>query len=1031
MTNINKRGQITIFMILGLVMIAVFAFVIYSSTAVQRIQLQKQAEKVATDILGTTALEYYVTLCTKEAMEDGLDLIGKQGGRILPEQGGNLPSGFRTLPFEIESKTYQATYGIINSDGIITLPPLYPCFASENFPPEYCRFINNPSIFPTYKYFFGFSSLPPLCKTSKDCAYEASWGPFSIQEQLEYFIANRTKECVSLESIVGLNESYNVTEGDVSVNLSISDSSLTAIINFPIVVTFKQAKPVVTFTRFETVSPARLKRIYKFAKDIVDKDVSDLNFNIINDSNRTAYYYGDLAIQRMKNIVGFDDLLRITDQRFVSGQQFLFQFMIENRPPVLDYISTFGEPSKDSCNSPYDIFVFENRTLLIAPQAYDPDDDAVSYSYSGWKANYIENLTSVTSYFLGQTRCSLASYEWRALSRNLWHSSPEYVDTNRIASVEVNRSDSGFHNFTVTAASEGYSDWQIVRVLVDDMPEVKANITGYYPDMPNDFSVEDPFTLKSDINDYFNAQNYLFEWRLDNSNDAFYSTDKNKVTLPENADILTIRDWMTSNGISPGQHNFKLRAVSELDPRFFQESNVTINFKSCLPYRSNIPIFPYSSGDPFMANHTSCISSYNYNNGAQCYKEETYGSYKSFDATRYNKEPLPSDKTPLLPSTPSNSIFKRIFTRSCSADRGNVCGGTANDGINSIDNCGGITNECKGPPKNFLKPETPESSSAIACANYEPGQTFTAINANPYLTSYNALCNPAFARSDITYNDNKGFFAAQGQCNLLGACGLPVNKKCAYGSPACNGELWYMLPKYVTTCDPSNNRKYYCDGNCNAIINSGSTCSSIGSQGCTADAVCNNQLPGYKLSTNDIGKGCNSTCKVKSCGLYEFKPTDDCYTNFCVINAGYDSTTSSCVLCVMPKNGIQSDGTCEQACGAGVQCDEKVPGSTFIAGTCIGCTYSGMSCGEYNTEFAIVCTPPIPAGAPDAGKDYELRIQRKSAVGTCGTVMSGFTLTYSAGQYYMRYQFSTTPISKGMNYNKQINTCMFDVEFKV
>ncbi len=980
-----KRGQITIFMLLGLVIIATFAFVFYSTGEVQRIQLQRQAEAITANIIETTALENYISLCAKKALEEGLDLIGKQGGRIFPEQGGLNINTFSSIPFIVGNKTYSVTYGIVKEHMLGTLfLPVYPCDYGiyKDLSPAYCQYVNDKLRFPPSKYKFGYSNLPPLCRTAKECAYDFFGGAFSIQEQLEHFIANKTKECVDFESIVGYNATYNITEGNISVKLKIGENSLTALIDFPMIFSFKQVQPIITMSNFEVTSPARLKKMYKFANSLVKKDTEDLNFDILKDNGTSPYYYPDILIDKVRNVRFYDDLFRITDSRFVSGKQYTFQFMIENRPPVLDYISSFNAPIDDGCGNVYDVIFIENKTVELEPKAYDPDEDDITYNYSGWRVDYYENFTGAVQ----SGECFLPSYEWKALSEfdNKW-----LFDKNTgKGSLYLNRTDIGFHNFTVSALSEDFSDWQIVRVLVDDLPEVKANAIGPFAHIPafaNKFSVEDPFTLVANTTDLFNKGSYKYKWSLGTWTNETQDTE---LKMPNfDYDIINIKDKMSIIGISePGEYEFLLEVY--LNDKLMTSTSLNLTFKNCIPYDRGGDMFPYNplglpNANDFYTKHSCCNEDYAYSGTAtKCYVKSTYGSYNSFNSSKYKTGPFAVTIDFGLNPLPSNNIFNRIFTRNCSIDRGNICVGPASDEITIKDNCGGPSNQCRGPAKMLLNPNT-ETDSAN-CVNYNPGETFTALNNNPNAASYNSPCLTGQRATGEGGTLNTGNFICDVHCNN-GQCNLAKNCVCADDNPECKGLPWFAsgTQEAPTGCNPLTHAKLLCNNLCRIVSGSGKC-----SQSCGASQQCEGKNPKTILTQNEVY---NETCIYRNCGLFAADDSPDgCSDSVCIPGAGMDlsQTQKTCVECAGPLKA--NTNICELGCGASDFCDELPAATTFMGGICSGCTAS-LNCGIPNGDYVLLC---------QSGGNKKLLVKRETAA--CN--MASFqVITWGASDARLQY----------------------------
>ena len=102
----SVKGQITLFMLIGIVMAAA-AFLVFHIVQIQtKMQLESKADEITQQLLKTTALEEYVSLCLKDSAEKGLVLLGSQGGVIYKSQNGttadyvssSLPPGRLAIP---------------------------------------------------------------------------------------------------------------------------------------------------------------------------------------------------------------------------------------------------------------------------------------------------------------------------------------------------------------------------------------------------------------------------------------------------------------------------------------------------------------------------------------------------------------------------------------------------------------------------------------------------------------------------------------------------------------------------------------------------------------------------------------------------------------------------------------------------------------------------------------------------------------------------------------------------------------------
>src|SRR3989344_4029996 len=83
----SRSAQITVFMILGLVMLFVFIFVLSLSADIKKGQLQEIQEKTLTKTFKKEALRIFVEDCLTDELEKGLIFIGRQG-RLWGDQPG-------------------------------------------------------------------------------------------------------------------------------------------------------------------------------------------------------------------------------------------------------------------------------------------------------------------------------------------------------------------------------------------------------------------------------------------------------------------------------------------------------------------------------------------------------------------------------------------------------------------------------------------------------------------------------------------------------------------------------------------------------------------------------------------------------------------------------------------------------------------------------------------------------------------------------------------------------------------------------
>ena len=168
----SRSAQITVFMILGLLVLFVFIFVFSLSAGIKTGQLQEIQEKTLTKTFKKEALRIFVEDCLTDELEKGLVLIGKQA-RLWSDQ----PGGTRNFEEGISGVSIgndRVFYGVIR-DPYLKYENAYPC-NNESGPEEFCRYS-----YPNTQ--VGFGSLELKIST--------------IQNDLRRFLSNRTVWCVS------------------------------------------------------------------------------------------------------------------------------------------------------------------------------------------------------------------------------------------------------------------------------------------------------------------------------------------------------------------------------------------------------------------------------------------------------------------------------------------------------------------------------------------------------------------------------------------------------------------------------------------------------------------------------------------------------------------------------------------------------------------------------------------------------------------------------------------------------------------
>ncbi len=384
------RGQITIFIIIGILVLAAFSIALYVGGKMkQRVDVRQTQQ--TTEKLSIQPIQDYITTCLSLATTEGLSLIGKQGGVIYQSQGGittePTPGTFALYTDPDRTEQLKVQYIILPPEGNVkelffSEPPAYP-FPGFPYPPEETT--------PLFKGYYGQNNLPSLYNVSVETGEYVS---NSIQENLETFIAKKIVNCVNWKKFD--DQGYDITSGKATASLIFAQKQeqfageqyITIQLSWPVEVTTSGGDKTL-LTDFAIKAPVRLATIYYTVKQIVDSDVTDISY--------TPQNIGAFSVSILP--YGEDSFVSVKDaQSIVANKPFEFWIPRKNRRPALwqidvsplkdvkfhvtkegrgtsitiqDSILSFNDPCQEAdIQNPY----------LIQLNASDPDEDKITYS---------------------------------------------------------------------------------------------------------------------------------------------------------------------------------------------------------------------------------------------------------------------------------------------------------------------------------------------------------------------------------------------------------------------------------------------------------------------------------------------------------------------------------------------------------------------------------------------------------------------------------------------------------------------------
>jgi len=942
----SSKGQLTIFMLLGVVILVSFGLLFFAVSVSQEAKLKQESERVLASFIETYAIKSYVESCLDITGSNALLQVGSQS-RLYTEQGGTTSLG-KHIEIEHNNITANVSYGILRTSSNYTyfqndtgfkLPvPDYP------IPERTFEELNDDLTWEPRKLFYdghyGGVFLPSLCNltglnspetesilysagtcmpTTYDFIQEMKGKSF--QDELGKAVSSKLRNCVNI-SYLASSFGYNISDADPSVKIAYLPSSTKFIAEYPLTIRLRGGKPVTQVYSFEKSLPVRLMKIYNLAFYLTKQDSRELFF----DRSKTNYEYctdffrpefcWDSSIDVNREQLDYDYVVRITDYNsLIGGEPYFFQYLVENRIPVLNWIE-----------SP--ITRLENDTVELKPEGKDPDLENVGYVFKGWKETYdswldeecalVEKANNLMITFRELVE-ECTYYDYDIIPRN-WSGNLKFIGGKWVTSYETNRSDIGIHNLTVEVVDDsGNIDYQLLEIWIYDLAKAIIKGNNEYGLNENMTSIEDKYYLDG-------SESVSFALAISGYNWSGYTTGFNPYELfsvNTSNPYFVIPDNITENEediqnidskifITTGVYNLSLR-VGTLE-QWGEPAYLEVNVTECLPYSSNAPAYPFnnlqtvlfpgltgysSELNPFFADHACCGADYEFLGvGTTCFDYSEYGPVNKLTDQQLNKLDLLGPYNRQLVSIgvdQENDIYSRTFEKKCSEDRGNICSGQGED-VFTLTSCGddnlGVddqTERCQGPDNTNIR------NTPLNCIDYGSGESFETF----FSLGGDGICNEVFRQSnpDDVY-DSTGPYSCQAECGS-GSCSSPVNCECDNNNE-CDGLTYEELllgDISLNECIVGNTFTS-CNTGCEYV--SDNVCVRDFSKDCFAHLDCDGITQGSAINSYEY---CDSNCQLRDCGNYAVNQglnPAECYTscwnnNDAKCAPGYHCVVAICV----------------------------------------------------------------------------------------------------------------------------------------
>ncbi len=299
-----KRGQITTFIIVGLVLLFIILLILYLSSKF------KVTEKLSFEKKDQVSV--FVEDCLSQVSDEALEKLGQQAGHLYLDK------------FE----TYTAKYDPFDADGLS---------------------LDNGNTFLPY---WLYQRRNGVDKSEMPRLYKKYKGDDSIQDQLERYIREGTEQCVN--NFVSFNSKGILVnpKGELSLQVTFGEQEVQVKAQYPLEITMQNK--IENINVFSTTKQVRLKQVYELAQNILQYETNTvfLEDNVIalaslygrNHDESIPAMYGGIEVKDCSEMDFW--LVEDVKTKFKSMlQQNVPFFRIENSQPNPVQISITEEPN--------------------------------------------------------------------------------------------------------------------------------------------------------------------------------------------------------------------------------------------------------------------------------------------------------------------------------------------------------------------------------------------------------------------------------------------------------------------------------------------------------------------------------------------------------------------------------------------------------------------------------------------------------------------------------------------------------------
>lgn len=346
----EKRGQVTLFIIIGLLLlISAGVYIAYTKVVVEKPFVERARPTIAEVPVEFAPVRDYVTTCLKSAAKDGLKRIGSFGGYINPPAANPVePTESKAVLFAPQSSMSVPYWWYLSSPN--------DCEGNCEYQLE----------------------IPALQRTPNKV---------SVEGQLDDYVSKKVKECVGEYSALGA-QGFSVKEGSRKVESNVAKDSVFFVLEWPLNV--ERNGKGYKIDKFFVEFPLNLREIYQLA----------VNLTMLE----AEHHYLENHVINLLSIYGKTDKDAIpptedTELGLGSGTYWLksdvlakVKAMLASNIPLLQVYGTRGYRFIPAPAGSGDTALAEdvyNRNMII-PLNEDHTSLDVKYTYLDWWKPYFD-----------------------------------------------------------------------------------------------------------------------------------------------------------------------------------------------------------------------------------------------------------------------------------------------------------------------------------------------------------------------------------------------------------------------------------------------------------------------------------------------------------------------------------------------------------------------------------------------------------------------------------------------------------------